>query len=136
MPNQDTRNTPTFDYMESPGVPRTCRATESRVSFPGQHDSEWEINIPGRDEWSVPFEWLPYIATDGVAAHVKFHCTSGGGKWGMNLELEYERIGGEHNQRTSAFEIYDWDGSKWKVSIQSTVRENPYTPHFDLQRVP
>lgn len=135
VPNQDTRETRTFDYMENSGVPRTCRATESHVAGLGQHDSQWEVKKPESDHWDGPYDWLTYMPPDGVQAHIKFHMESGGGTWGMNVWLENERLNGEHNDNFSSFPIFDWDGTLWKVSIPSVVRQNPWTPTFDLRRM-
>jgi len=134
MPNKDTRSTSTFDYADDYGQPRTARATESNVAFPGQHDSQWEIYHSEIDKWIGPEDWLGYMPPDGVPAHIKFHMESFAGSWGMNVWFENERIGGEHNENRSSLLIYDWDGSVWKVSIPSEVRTNPWTPTFDLER--
>ena len=133
MPNQPGEHY-SFDYQETPGVNRTASATESHVQFPGQHDSEWMVKQPNKPAADGPYSKLTHYGTDGSEWRVWFHCTSGGGSWGMNLQFETERTDGQNNHKSQWIGIVDWDVSKWKVSIPDTVHVNPYTPKFILER--
>jgi hypothetical protein len=132
MPNQPGYQMK-FDYQETPGVNRTAWATESRVAFPGQHDSEWMVKQPNRENPDGPYQWLTYQGTDAWTWKVRFHCESGGGAWGMNLHFETERTNGDDNHDAQWIGILDWDGHPWKVFIDDHA-QNPYTPQFRMER--
>ena len=119
MPNQETDSAITFDYLEADAeskriaspTPSVVRQTVNGYPV-STSDSEWMVQIKGRDNWTGPFSWLRYLGTDGAVWRAKIHCKGEGQDPNIHIHtwFETEKEGGHANHNADWIGIVDHDG--------------------------
>lgn len=114
-----------IEYQESLGVNRIAKfdgVWSINFGF-GTQDPEFQVLVPGNQNWNGSFQWLRYLGTDGKIWRTRTHAKqySLASKSGYTIEMESMDIDGNGNNST--FQFIDWADCKWNVEFISADLE-------------